>query len=182
VPEEAVYFAREDYVGFLGRLAIDSIDLAVLLVAYIIAGMFIPEEYLSAILILWFIVVYLYLAILKATGIPTIGYWIVKARIVDPKGNPPSLFKATIRFCFAFIGPINFILDLIWISGDRYRQALRDKFGHTYVVKNTAKPVGIGEILYRRYFIFGYSFIFAEIKETAKIGADDNSDKTQVNN
>jgi uncharacterized RDD family membrane protein YckC len=182
MPEEAVYFARGDYVGFLGRLAIDCIDIGVLLAAYIIAAMFLPEEYLRAILILWFFIAYLYLAILKATGIPTIGYWVVKARIVDPRGNPPSLFKATVRFCFAFIGPINFILDLIWISSDRHRQALRDKFGHTYIVKNTAKPVGIGKISYQRYFILGYSFIFAEIKETAKIGPDDNSDKTQVNN
>jgi uncharacterized RDD family membrane protein YckC len=182
VPEEAVYFAREDYVGFLGRLAIDCIDLGLLLAVYIIAAMVLPEEYLSAITILWFIVAYVYLAILKAKGIPTIGYWVVKARIVDPKGNPPSLFKATVRFCFAFIGPINFIVDLIWISSDRHRQALRDKFGHTYVVKNTAKPVGIGEISYQRHFIVGWSFIFAEIKETAKIGADDKSDQTQVKN
>jgi hypothetical protein len=39
---------------------------------------------------------------------------------------------------FLFLGPFNYVADLIWLSGDPQRQALRDKFTQTYVVRKKA--------------------------------------------
>jgi hypothetical protein len=59
---------------------------------------------------------------------------------------------------------MNWLLDLFWLSGDPHRQALRDKFAQTYVVKRTAIPVGAGKLVFRFYEIFGCNFIFREVE------------------
>ena len=44
------------------------------------------------------------------------------------------------------------------------RQALRDKFAHTYVIKDRAVPLGQGAIVYSTYTIFAVNFLFAEVR------------------
>lgn len=73
----------------------------------------------------------------------------------------------TARLLFAVAGPFNVILDLLWVSSDSCRQALRDKFAHTFVVRANAQPAGTGKIVYRTYTVFGGTMLFAEVQPDA---------------
>jgi hypothetical protein len=67
------------------------------------------------------------------------------------------------RTLFAVLGPLNALLDLIWLGGDNDRQALRDKLAGTYVIRRGAQPLGTG--LQKHVMItFGYwSFLVREV-------------------
>jgi hypothetical protein len=67
-------------------------------------------------------------------------------------------------------GPINLLVDIIWLGGDPNRQSIRDKFAGTYVVRRKAQPAGFAPIRYKTYFMFNYNLVFAEVErqETAK--------------
>jgi hypothetical protein len=67
------------------------------------------------------------------------------------------------RLAFAFLGPLNWLVDLTWLSNDDHRQALRDKYAHTYVIKVSAEPAGTGKVIFRYYEILGYNFLFREV-------------------
>jgi hypothetical protein len=88
----------------------------------------------------------------------------IAVRIVGTDGRIASWTALSIRLCFALLGPANWLLDLIWLSGDKHRQSLRDKFAHTYVVKTQAQPAGDGKVVSRTYEICGYNFLFQEIE------------------
>jgi hypothetical protein len=74
---------------------------------------------------------------------------------------------------FAVIGPINVIIDLIWISGDSHRQAMRDKLAGTYVIKNKAQPVGKGKIIYSSYSIMAWNFVFREVQKSTTTSSEE---------
>ena len=50
------------------------------------------------------------------------------------------------------------------IFGDRFRQALYDKFAGTYVIKKNAEPAGRAGVKYDRYQLAFFTFIFAEMQ------------------
>ena len=81
----------------------------------------------------------------------------------------PSVASLTLRLTFAVFGPFNILLDLLWIPGDPHRQALRDKFAHTYVVRSHAEPAGSAPIKFRPCFILGWSFLFQEVDSAAQV-------------
>lgn len=56
------------------------------------------------------------------------------------------------------------LIDVIWLTNDERRQALRDKFAHTYVIRSGAVPLGHGAIVYTPYTILGTNFLFAEVR------------------
>ena len=89
---------------------------------------------------------YLYLTVIKASRLRTVGYRIVGARIVTLKGERPSVFRMTLRLFLWVLGPLNVIADLIWLGVDRDRQSLRDHYTGTLVVKAAAQPIGEGPI------------------------------------
>jgi uncharacterized RDD family membrane protein YckC len=167
--EGGVYYPKEAYAGFLLRLIIDLIDISIVLVlcvGFTIGQLhLIPnsESLAYIILITWVLVWFAYFVLLKGSKFHTIGYMIGKIRIVNLQGNPPSLFSLTLRLLFAVLGPLNILIDLVWLLGDPHRQALRDKFAHTYVIKRNAQVVGRGNVVYRRYDIFGMNFLFPEV-------------------
>ncbi len=69
-------------------------------------------------------------------------------------------------------GPINYLFDLVWMWNESQRQALRDKFTDTAVVKKCAVPIGTGKVIHRCYHILGYNFLFREVEVAA--GAEQN--------
>ena len=107
---------------------------------------------------------FLYLVLLKHSRFRTLGYLVGGIRIVSIQGQRPSIWSLTIRALFAFFGPLNMLIDILWLTSDERRQALRDKFAHTYVIRNRAIPVGKGAIAYVPYTIFGANFVFAEVR------------------
>ena len=84
-------------------------------------------------------------------------------RIVGQDGGKPGISSLTLRLLFGVLGPLNW-LDLVWLSGDTHRQALRDKLAGTYVVRKDARPAGTGKIVYRHYEILFYNFLFREVE------------------
>lgn len=84
-------------------------------------------------------------------------------RIFGLDGQPARLLPLSVRLMFAVFGPLN-LIDSIWLAGDPHRQALRDKFTGTYVVKRKAQPIGTGSVQYRIYEIWCYNLIFREIE------------------
>lgn len=173
-----VYFRREDYAGFWRRLLIDVVDVCVVAAScltvaatcLVLAGEF-GEDFSSSRIAAnvafasCIAVVGSYFVILKRSRIGTVGYRVGGVKVVNLHGRPPSWFSMGLRFLFGFsLGPLSLFVDLIWLSGDSHRQALRDKLANTYVVRTTAQPVGSGRIVYRNYDILGYNFTFREVE------------------
>ena len=107
---------------------------------------------------------FVYLVLLKHSRFRTLGYLVGGIRIVSLQGQRPSIWSLTIRALFAFFGPLNMLIDIMWVTSDERRQALRDKFAHTYVIRDRAIPMGQGTIVYAPYTILGANFLFAEVR------------------
>jgi uncharacterized RDD family membrane protein YckC len=141
----APYFRREDYAGFWRRLLVDLIDVFVVSVVCTVATIALWDVFpsdrmaLNVTLAIWTIVAFLYFVALKRSPIGTLGYRAAGVRIIGLDGLPATWWPLTLRLMFAVLGPLRG-LDLFLLVGDRHRQALRDKFTHTYVVKRNAQP------------------------------------------
>jgi uncharacterized RDD family membrane protein YckC len=79
---------------------------------------------------------------LKGLKFRTLGYRAGRVRIVGLDGEAPGYASLTLRLMFAMLGPLNWPADLAWLSSDSHRQALRDKFANTYVVRADAQAAG----------------------------------------
>ncbi len=168
-----VYYRAEDHLGVMRRLVIDVVDtfvavfvsLLATLVMVAVTGMSAVGVLLS--LLSWTTVWIVYFVILKGSRFRTLGYVIAGARIVNYSGERPGYLALLGRLAFVILGPVNFVIDLCWISSDPAHQALRDKFAHTYVVRNDAVPAGAGRIVYPTYMTFGWTLMFAEVRPAA---------------
>ena len=169
----AVYYRAEDYLGVVRRLIIDVVDVSIasivsLMVTLVVAGdsdtaeMRVLLTWLS-----WSAVWVLYFVVLKGSRFRTLGYVLAGARIVNFRGERPSYLALLGRLAFGILGPVNFVIDLCWVWSDPSHQALRDKFAHTYVVRNGAVPAGAARIVYPTYMTFGWTLMFAEVRPGA---------------
>ena len=165
-----MYYHRKDYVGVTRRLLIDLIDVPVALAisALVVGGawFFVPdlEDRPGIVFLLVAAVWFAYFVLLKRSRFRTLGYILLGARIVNLQGGPPSILSLLGRLFFAFIGPINFLIDVFWLTGDDNRQAIRDKFAGTYVIKRRAAPAGTGPIRIQTYMFWGMTFLFREVR------------------
>ena len=107
---------------------------------------------------------YIYLVLIKRSNWGTLGYMITRVKIVSLEGKKPSIWKMTLRFLLLIVGPINFFFDIFWLTGDEHKQTLRDKIVGNYVIAEDAAPLGRNKILYTSYYLFGWSFVFREVK------------------
>ena len=172
-------YSNSDYLGTWKRLGIIIIDfvffslISILIIMFdlIVQSIGNPngvEQSIHPITIFVIIAaIIFYFPVLKATKIGTLGYRIFKAKLVTLNGKRISVLKSVLRFFFIVFGPINFIFDLIWMSGDYRKQGLRDKIVGTYVITNAATPIAKGIIRYPIYDILGLSFTFAEVEDKA---------------
>jgi uncharacterized RDD family membrane protein YckC len=172
-PRTGVYFKREDYAGLWRRLLIDAIDFpvvvalsAALLWGLVAAGLQ-PEDAPWIVLLLLASVWFGYFVALKRSRYRTLGYVIARARIVDLNGDRPGFGGLTLRLLFVTLGPMNALFDVLWMTGDPDRQALRDKFASTYVIRKDALPDGTGRIRHRTYAFWGMTFLFKEVSRGA---------------
>jgi uncharacterized RDD family membrane protein YckC len=164
-----VYYRREDYLGVAKRLLIDVVDFPVAVALSMLvlraAAAVVPdlEDVPGAVPLLagapWFA----YFVLLKRSRFRTLGYVVAGAQIVDLQGTRPGIFQLFGRLLFALAGPLNFVFDLLWLTGDGDRQAFRDKFASTYVVRGNATPAGTGTIVLRTYMFWGMTFLFKEV-------------------
>jgi uncharacterized RDD family membrane protein YckC len=166
-----VYYSRDNYAGFWRRLAVDLVDFLFLFVGVVIimigAAIILPgggQTMVNAIFWSSIVLGFVYLVPFKRSPLCTLGYTLGGVRIVNLQGDRPSLWALTIRALFVFIGPLNMLLDIVWVTGDEHRQALRDKWAHTYVIRKRAVPLGQGTVTWKRYTILGMNFLFQEIR------------------
>jgi uncharacterized RDD family membrane protein YckC len=181
--EFGVYFRQEDYASFWLRVLVDVIDLLVFgatCLALILPVVIIlprSKSTLDLILLILPSVAVSYFVVLKRSRFRTLGYRAGRIRIVGLDSRVPSYLSLILRLMFG-ICPINWLVDLIWLSNDNNRQALRDKFAGTYVVKVGAQPAGQGRITFRRYSIFYYNWLFREVE--AELGVTSNGSLKSV--
>lgn len=173
-----VYFEPNDYLGVGRRLFIDFIDTSAAIVLSVIATWILltvwplEESLGAALLASWVLIWFCYFVLLKRSRFRTLGYFFGGARIVNLQGERPGIFSLLARLLFVAGGPANFFIDLFWIPSDPCRQAIRDKFAHTYVVRKNAVPAGSGVIVYRTYVMLGTTFLFQEVKGSSADAAD----------
>jgi uncharacterized RDD family membrane protein YckC len=165
---DGVYYRREDYAAFWRRLLIDVIDFLVVgaacsILALAVWTMFQSGATLDSLLAVCAVFVFCYFVPLKRSKFRTMGYRVGGVKIVGLDGQPASYSALTLRLLFAALGPLNWLLDLAWLSDDKHHQALRDKFAQTYVVKILAEPAGRGRFLFQYCSICGYNFLFREV-------------------
>jgi uncharacterized RDD family membrane protein YckC len=168
--EHGVYFLREDYAPFWKRVLVDLLDLLVFGIIFILFAlplMLLSDEVtrrvFNMVTAMFAVTLVLYFVILKRSPFRTAGYRLFGVRIVGLDGNPPSYWALVVRLTFGFFGPLNWLLDLVWLSNDPHRQALRDKFANTYVVKAGAAPAGTGPITTKQYMILMFNLSFREV-------------------
>jgi uncharacterized RDD family membrane protein YckC len=159
-----VYFAPEDVAGLGRRVFVLAIDvLVVMLVCTPVVGVGFDAGFPPlAVNATAFFLAWVYLAALKVTKFPTLGYRLANVQLVDLQGNRVSLWRSTCRFLFLFLTFGNSV-DLLLLSHDRNRQTLRDKMLGTFVIRRGARPLGSGPISYPTYFVGGLSFVFSEV-------------------
>jgi uncharacterized RDD family membrane protein YckC len=165
-----VYYRPEDYVGVSRRLLISLVDIsiagaiALLLSLVVIWSLPTTDAAPLLVLIVLFVVGVLYFVVWKGSRFRTPGYVIAGARIVNFSGERPGYLALLARFVFVVLGPYIFLFDLLWVPGDRCRQALHDKVAHTLVIRKDAVPAGVGRIGYSFTTGFGYALLFAEVQ------------------
>jgi uncharacterized RDD family membrane protein YckC len=163
-----VYYAPRDYAGFLARMLIIGIDLGVLFLFLflwlVIGGVVYPDEFQLLVFASWAGAAFLYLTILEASACGTLGFYLTGMRIVNLRGERPSIFRMTGRLLIWVLGPIHPMIDLVWLGGDDYKQTLRDKIAGTYVVRKGAQPIGRGKIRSVQYHLLGMNLIVFEVK------------------
>ena len=166
--ERAVYFRREDYASFWRRLLIVIIDATVFLILCVAAALPLAMSEPSAhswrmpSRLIYAGIAVFYFVILKRSPFRTIGYLIGGVRIVGMDGQTPSYTAMLLRLMFGMLSPL-WCFDLIWLFNDVHRQALRDKFACTYVVKRNAQPLGQGPVVFSSYEILYYQCLFREV-------------------
>ena len=166
---ESVYYRREDYASFWRRMTVIAIDLVMgsALVFLLIAGLgiAIPSLDMANLVAGATVAVGLgYFVALKKSRFRTLGYRLCGVRIVGMDGRSPGWGWLIFRLAFVFLGPLNCVVDLTWLWIDFHRQAMRDKYANTYVVKAFAKPAGIGKVTLCYYDILGYNFQVREVR------------------
>ncbi len=175
LPTKGIYYAAESYAGFWLRIfawAIDLLFLSILVVGYIIIFINYSEWSISEFNILFgvsFITCHLYLTVVKTSEKSTLGFRVTNIKIVDLQGRKPSFFKMTFRFLLLTIGPFELVTDLLWLTTEKTKQTLRDKFVGTYVVKKPAQPVGEAPIVETRLFVLGWNLMYREVVQPEEI-------------
>jgi uncharacterized RDD family membrane protein YckC len=165
---EGVYYQRQDYAGLWRRLLAAIVD-AIVAVAGLFALLIGTPSTASVFLLLmvWLALFFLYLIVCKRTRVRTLGYRLARVRLVDIRGDSPRSLRVTFRLLLALMGGYSSVLglvDLLWITGDDHKQALRDKLAHTYVIRAGAQPAGRGPIVYDVYHVLAWTLYLPEVR------------------
>lgn len=165
--ERGVYFAPSDCLGVGRRLIIDIVDFIATTVAGVILSAVLRNPVL--LLVIWPGVLVTYFVFLKGTY-RTLGYVVAGARIVGYDGERPSYGMLSFRLAFVMLGTLytstNYIVDILWLSSDPARQALRDRITRTYVVRRLAQPAGSGAIAHEMVTLHGGALLLTRVSQT----------------
>lgn len=173
---QGVYYSAKDYAGFATRMVILAVDGAVLLLPLVVVlAIIIVLVVESAItpdaagplffcyFVIWLQLAFLYLTVLEKSSWGTLGMILTRTRIVNLRGETPSFVRMVFRLMLWGFGPIHPLWDALWMTGDDYRQTLRDKLAGTYVVRKGAVPIGSGRVRYRHLHVFALNLPHLEV-------------------
>lgn len=167
-----VIYDKNEYAGFLKRVIIAAVDLIVLAIFAVISlsvsyyFIYYADNYIQFNLLFILFLAVLYLGFLKRSKYRTLGYILTGVKIVDLKGNRPTIFKMILRVFMLFFGPFELIFDIIWLTSEATKQTLRDKYVGTYVVNRHAIPVGKAKLQNVTLGVMGWNLMYREIKES----------------
>ena len=164
---EGVFYAPPDYAGFIQRLVVIGVDLLLLLV--ILWVMWLPfQTHPNAYFWTTFATIsWIYLTLIKSSKLGTVGYRLTGLKIVNLRGERPSVIRMTFRLLLWLFGPFNVLFDLVWQWADTERQTLRDCLSGTYVVRANAEPVGSGSLYLARYSALGLALSYPRVRKPA---------------
>ena|SRR2546426_3436020 len=166
---DGVYYSLTDYAGLGRRLLILLIDGPALFLALaVMAGTYAtvapaPGHAFQIYAAVMVFVIFGYLAILGRSRWGTLGYALTSVRVVNLRGEQPSVPCMLYRTLFGVLGPLNALFNIIWLGGDVHRQSVHDKLAGTYVVRRGVEPAGRGRQGYVTYTLFGYTFLVREV-------------------
>ena len=137
-----VRYEDSKYLGLFSRLVILSLDLLVVIITLGL-GIYFNEMYSSDNYIIYMaiFICYLYLTVIKASNIGTLGQIVTKSKILTIYGKKPSFLKMNFRLLFWAIGPLNTLSDLAFMTFIREKRTLRDCYSDTIVIKKNALPI-----------------------------------------
>jgi len=175
-----VYYDIHDCAGFWTRaasLVVDLVAIALITIFFLwvlstVGLVSMDVDPTPRTLALLCVPAYVYLTVLKRSSVRTPGYWLTGLRIVDLKGRPPSMFTMSLRLAWWLLGPINPILDFLYLSEDEQRQTIRDKLMGTLVVKVAAHPAGHGAKTYDRAGFMGLMLTFPTVQRPRGAASD----------
>lgn len=168
---DGIFFNQDDYAGFTRRvivMLIDSFVLILLSFATLIAMTFAetiwPDtDFTVASIFGSLVLAWIYLTVLKRSRFRTLGYRLADLRITTTTGVQPSLLTMTFRMLMWGFGPVNFLMDLVWIAADTERQTIRDCLAGTYVVRQNAHPAGTAPMHLARYCGLGLTLAYPRV-------------------
>jgi uncharacterized RDD family membrane protein YckC len=126
-------FSVQDHAGLFRRFLVIVVDLAVAALAAIAIAADGEGSLPPLCVYAWLALCYAYFVLLEASSLGTLGFLVTGVRIVTLKGERPSVLRMTFRLLIWVLGPINVLVDLFRLTGDEYKQTLRDNFAGTRV-------------------------------------------------
>jgi uncharacterized RDD family membrane protein YckC len=174
---EGVVYARGDCAGFFRRAVAGAIDAAVLLVFFFLlfnASLllaFPPAAAGFSVTLGLYAFFFAYMVLLKRSRFRTLGYRVAGVRIVDLRGERPSIPAMIIRLLLLAVGPGFTLIDLVYLLSDTRRRKLSDTLAGTCVVRSASKPSGRGEVVPAIFFVLGHVYYHRELKPIPEAAA-----------
>ncbi len=188
VVAKPMLYRREDYIGAFRHLLIFVVDSCVLyFLLFLLALIAMPfgdslsNDPMPFVLLPWVILCWVYLAVLKPSRFRSVGYWLADARIITIDGKPPSPWRMTKRLLWTvmYFSPflsINIFVDLVWTAMNSERQMLRDLIFETRLIRNRAKPIGIGKVSRCLFTGLGITIFYARVHPKSMESVGQQSD------
>lgn len=173
VASEYVIYSADSYAGFFRRLVAIVVDVFLFLPIATVLIMAVrwlcwaiwtaPLSPLWELILIW-TMGYLYMTAIKRSRFTTVGYRVAGIRIVDLKGQRPSMLRMTARLVIWVSGPVHPLVDLLFVSNDEQRRAIRDMLVGTCVIRKGALPTGSGRLLSGRLGFMGLMFVYPVVR------------------
>ncbi len=140
------------YAGFWPRVGAAMLDSLLLAVPYFVVGWIfsfnigyniaIDFEIMNLTVIvwdlIWFLIGYLYFAILESSSLQaSLGKRVFSLKVIDFTGERISFMRATGRYFGKFVSGISFLIGFLMIGWTEKRQGLHDKMARTLVIINS---------------------------------------------
>jgi len=194
---DAVFFRSSDYASPGRRIGAFFIDWIVLLIALALlqGGLFAlnpkaKAEWLQAraehtkpgrharevatrAQRIWLFTFVLYHVAVRWTYGGTVGYRVMRIRMVNVHGEPPAFRSLLRRFVLACAGALPLGVTYVACIRNERRQAWHDRWASTWLVRRHAQPAGLADIEEKAIFLGSYMFTHQRLVPLAQVATPD---------